>query len=79
MPQANTVKKAKLIQEIVARNYEPGRQDRCLLWVYRNVVVKQYPMCERTYFRYLRIDTAEAQPAQQDKNQLKLFDDGTQL
>jgi hypothetical protein len=73
MPQANTVKKAKLIQELVARYYEPGRQDRCLLWVYRNVVVKQYPMCERTYFRYLKIQTESVTPAEEDKNQLKLF------
>jgi hypothetical protein len=72
MPTQNTVKKAKLIQELVARNYEPGRQDRCLSWVYRNVIVKQYPMSQRTFFRYWRIKPPTETPAD-DKNQLKLF------
>jgi len=52
----NTLKKAKLIQDLAAEHYEQGRQDRCYLWVYRNVILKRYPMSERSFWRYMSID-----------------------
>jgi hypothetical protein len=49
----NTMEKRRLVRELVARHYEPGRQDRCKRWVYRNVVLRIYPMSERTFYRYI--------------------------
>lgn len=68
--------KALLVREIVEKHYEPGRQDRCRRWVFRNHVVKIYPMSERTFWRYLRMTRPEPKPTadKTDKNQLKLFD-----
>jgi hypothetical protein len=50
-----TKEKARLIAEIVNRHYEPHRQDRCLMWVFRNHVSKVYPMSERTFRRYIKL------------------------
>lgn len=52
----NTIDKALRVQDIVKQHYEPGRQDRCKLWVFRKYVVKIYPMSESTFFRYLKIN-----------------------
>ncbi len=49
----NVKDKIKIVADIVKQHYEEGRQDRCLLWCYRNVVNKQYPMSERTFWRYM--------------------------
>ena len=69
----NTRKKARNIQLLLAEHYEPGRQDRCKLWVFRNVIAKQYPMSERTFFRYIGIDASGNSKKEDDKRQLKLF------
>lgn len=71
MALSNTKKRAKLVQELVNEHYEPGRQDRCKLWVYRNIVSKIYPMSQRTFFRLLKITSDEKK--EEDKRQLKLF------
>lgn len=68
----NTRKKAVLVQELVRKHYEAGRQDKCLRWVYRNYVAKQIPMCERTFWRYVGMKL-EPEKKNEDKNQLKLF------
>ena len=49
----STRKKAQFVREIVDKYYEEGRQDRCKLWVYRNKVLPQLGIGERTFFRYL--------------------------
>ncbi|MCQ2195310.1 MAG: hypothetical protein MJZ28_10230 [Paludibacteraceae bacterium] len=41
------------VKAIVDAHYEPGRQDRCKLWVYRNIVRKELGISERTFFRCL--------------------------
>lgn len=64
--------KAKLIQDLTMKHYEQGRQDRCKLWVFRHIVSKSYPMSERTFFRYLRVDTTSLQKQDEDKRQLKI-------
>ena len=51
----NRLQKAKIIANIVQKHYEPGRQDRSLEWIYRNIVNKQYPMCLATFMRYIHI------------------------
>ncbi len=49
----STAKKAAEIQEIVAKHYEPHRQDRCKKWVYRNLIKPRFGICERTFFQDL--------------------------
>lgn len=51
----NTIERAKSVAEIVCHYYEPGRQDRCLLWCYRHVIAKQFHISERTFWRYMKI------------------------
>lgn len=66
--------RAKMVQELTAQHYEAGRHDRCKRWVFRHVVSKTYPMSERTFFRYLSLDTEGGlNNKKEDKNQLKLF------
>ena len=75
MPNKNTIEKALKVQDIVQRHYEPGRQDRCKLQGFRNIVTKTYPMSESTFFRYLSVARGrELQKEVQDDRQLKLFD-----
>lgn len=53
----NAKKRAEIVKRIVDANYEPGRQDRCKLWVFRNIVSKELPIGERTFWRYIGEDT----------------------
>lgn len=68
----NTRKKAKLIQEIVLQHYEQGNQSKSKIQVYRNHVYKLFPICERTFWRYMGIDTSAQEKPIEDKKQLKL-------
>ena len=63
---------AARVKEIILVNYEPGRQDRCKLWVYRNIIKPQTGISERTFWRYQKEIEAEQQE-QDDPKQLKLF------
>lgn len=69
------LKRAKLVQEMTAEHYEPGRHDKCKRWVYLHIVCKVYPMSERTFFRYLSMntDSIDKPVKTEDKRQLKLF------
>lgn len=73
--QNNMLLRAKMVQDLTAAHYEPGRHDRCKRWVFMHIVCKVYPMSERTFFRYLSIDTEKHKTTDQkvDKRQLKLF------
>jgi hypothetical protein len=68
--------RARMVQDMTAKHYEAGRQDRCKRWVYMHIVSKALPMSERTFFRYLAMDISgleEPAQRQEDKRQLKLF------
>lgn len=65
----STRKRAQDVRNIVAEHYEPGRQDRCKLWIYRNIVRPSFGISERTFFRYLK----EEETPQQNFTQLTLF------
>ena len=67
----NTLEKAKRVQAIVKQWHEPGRQDRSLRWVWKYHVYPTYPMCERTFRRYVAIK--EEGEVVEDEQQLKLF------
>ncbi|MDR2824858.1 MAG: YbdD/YjiX family protein [Prevotellaceae bacterium] len=70
--QKNKKKQAELIKKILADNYQPERQDRCKVWVYRNIINPIYPMSERTFWRHLQSDT-DTKPGGDDPRQTKLF------
>ncbi|HJE88605.1 hypothetical protein [Rikenella microfusus] len=46
-------KRAKALQELTARYYEPERHDRCYKWVWRKYVYPQFGICYHSYLRYL--------------------------
>lgn len=46
----NTIEKAHRVHELLNEHYEAARQDRCKMWVYRNIVVKTYLMSASTFF-----------------------------
>jgi len=62
----NVKRRSEIVRQLVADNYEEGRQDRCKRWVYRHIVRKSYPMSERTFWRYLREnnDSKQVDPRQ---------------
>ena len=80
----STRKKAELIQKMVADNYEPERQDRCKLWVYRNHIRNTIPMSERTFWRYVNMKVTSTgsvtatgsatEESGEEKGQLRLWE-----
>ena len=64
----STRKRAQIVRDMVQAHYVPGRQDRCKLWVYRNVVRPTLGISERTFFRCLN-----EKPLEIDPRQLSLF------
>ena len=50
-----TLNRANEIKKLVGLYYEPGRQDRCKRWVYRNIVKPQTGISERTFYRYMNL------------------------
>ena len=63
---------AERVKEILRADYEPGRQDKCMLAVYRNKIKPLTGISERTFWRYLK-DIAAEKPVEEDPRQLKLF------
>ncbi|MBR3572842.1 MAG: hypothetical protein IKN99_06270 [Bacteroidales bacterium] len=54
----NVVDRAMLVKRMVDRLYQPQSHKGCMLDIYRNHVVKVYPMSEQTFYRYMRIGVA---------------------
>jgi len=63
---------AARVKEMLRLEFEPGRQDKCKMAVYRNIISKVTGISERTFWRYMKELEAE-NPIQEDPNQLKLF------
>lgn len=63
---------AERVKEMLRADYEPGRQDKCKLAVYRNKIKPLTGISERTFWRYMQEIEAE-QPQPEDTRQLKLF------
>lgn len=63
--------RAKRLQELTAQYYEPGRQDRCLKWVWQRHVYPVYGIGYRPYLRYIKAKNPKADPT---TIQLQLFD-----
>ena len=56
----NTVLRAKIIQELAAQYYEQGNKAKSYRQVWRQHLYKRYPMCYRTFLKYIGMDTAAA-------------------
>lgn len=52
----NVIKRAKLVQEMTMKLYEPGNQSRSKAQAYRQQVNNTYPMGERTFWRYMSMN-----------------------
>lgn len=61
----STRKKAELVEGLVKKYYEPGRQDKCKEQIYRNIISKQMGISRRTFFRLLKI----ARSFEKEKNE----------
>lgn len=70
--RAGYYKRAEQIQAIVREHYEPGRQDRCLKWVWRKYVEPVYGMCYVTFLKYANAELKK-EPEPEDRRQMKLF------
>jgi hypothetical protein len=68
----STQLRAERVKAIIRENYEPGRQDKCKLAIYRSKVKPLVGISERTFWRLMAEVEAEM-PALEDKNQLRLF------
>ena len=55
----NVLKRAMIIQNIVAEYYEPGNQSKSKAQAYRHHISKIYPMGERTFWRYMGMDVKQ--------------------
>ena len=63
---------AERVKAVIKQWYEPGRNDKCKLWVYREKIQKQFGISQSTFWRYQR-EIDEEMGDVDDKNQLSLF------
>lgn len=50
----NTKERAMLVKRIVDEHYQPESHQYSMLNIYRNHIVKQYPMSQATFYRLVR-------------------------
>lgn len=67
----NAIKRAKIVQEMTMKLYEPGNQSRSKAQAFRQQVNALYPMGERTFWRYMSMDT-EKEMQNVQNGQMKL-------
>jgi hypothetical protein len=70
----NLLKRIENVQRIVEENYEPGNQSKCKLQAYRQHVMSVYPMCERTFWRYMNTDVNTPNKDKRDDPRQMKFD-----
>jgi hypothetical protein len=63
---------AERVKAVLRQWYEPGRNDRCKLWVFREKIEKPFGISESTFWRYQR-EIDEEMGEGEDKSQLSLF------
>lgn len=69
----NTLRRMKLVCDIVQQHYEPGNQARSYYRVWKQYVNPVYPCCYRTLLKYVTTPLGELDDKQKDEKQLKLF------
>lgn len=67
-------RRARTIQEITKRYYEPERQDRSLAAVWRKHIKPLFGICYYSYLKYLHAQPPTEVPRPTEK-QLSLFDE----
>jgi hypothetical protein len=67
----NHIRKCEHAVRITKLYYEPGRQDRCLKWVWKKYIYDQFHVEYAAYLSWLR---KERERTQQDIRQPTLFD-----
>ena len=77
----NTLRRIKLVCDIVQQHYEPGNYAKSYFKVWERYVNPVYPMCYRTLLRYIATPLRETREQPERPGQLPLFDkndhDGT--
>lgn len=58
----NARTKMELVRNLAEKFYEPGRQDRCWRQVWKRHIYPVYPMCYRTFLRYIRVSRTKPDP-----------------
>lgn len=61
MRNKNVLIRIAIVQDIMDRHYEPGNQSKSQVQVLRNILMKSYPMSERTLRRYMKTDVRKEQ------------------
>lgn len=74
---ASTIERMKKVREVVDQHYEPGNYARSKYQVWLQHVHPEFRICYDTMLKYLNEDLSELESgnAQEDKRQLKLFDE----
>lgn len=65
--------RARTIQEITEKHYEPENQAKCYRQVWRKHIYPLLGIGYRSYLRYLKVET-EPEQKEEDERQLKLFE-----
>lgn len=73
----NTLRRIKLVCDIVQQHYEPGNYAKSYYKVWRQYVNPVYPCCYRTLLKYINtpLGDLKSDDPEEDLRQLKLFDD----
>ena len=71
----NTLRRIRLVLDIVEKHYEPGNNAKNYYKVWARYVNPVYPCCYRTMLSYLKTPANELKGLEptDDKRQLKLF------
>ena len=67
----NTLKRMRLVCDIVQQHYEPGNQSKSYYRVWKQYVYPVYPCCYHTMLRYLGTNINKEE--KDNERQLKLF------
>lgn len=55
----NTLLRAKCIQDMARLYYERGNYAKCYFRVWQRHICPVYPMCYRTFLKYMRMDVTD--------------------
>lgn len=73
----NTLRRMKLVCDIVQQHYEPGNYSKSYFKVWKQYVNPVYPCCYRTMLNYINTPLGELNKKMENNGQLKLFDNET--
>lgn len=68
----NTLRRIKLVCDIVNEHYEVGVLKKCYKAVWREHVYPVYPMCYRTFLNYIATPPGELKEAEEAERQRQL-------